>query len=363
MDRRWGVGGVAALALGIAVLLGKPWQTASAPPQPGASSSGDPRPAPSGGGSPARSAPHAVQGSSRATSPPSSAGPELVVTASWGAALGQLGRERPDEGNPEAPMSLAADGKGRLLVLDQINHRLVRYGVDGKPETSLPIDLRTAQDVTVAPDGSVAVLERIHEKAVVLFDEAGKPRGALPLLGEGIDEAGHVTGVFVDGDDVYAEREHGPLVKLGDTRGTPASPRTEIPGRPSRDGALYLNAGIIQADAGRAYVAAIDRARMANRFTRELRFDAVLGSIRLLDSDRAGVIYFAVQTRPSGSGDETLLLTCLDPANGQTLGGAVMPVNTLPEETFRDLAVLDEGGVLHALRTEAGTSYQRYDCP
>jgi hypothetical protein len=44
------------------------------------------------------------------------------------------------------------------------------------------------------------------------------------------------------------------------------------------------------------------------------------------------------------------------------VGSAVLPANTLPDETFRDLTVLDGGGVVYAVRTEAGVSYERYDC-
>jgi hypothetical protein len=253
------------------------------------------------------------------------------------------------------------DSKGRIVVLDQVNNRLVRFGPDGKPLAEVPIELRTAQDVVVAADGTMAVLERFHEKSVTLYDDSGKMIGSLPLAGEGIDKPGHVTGVIVDGKDVYAEREHGPLVKLGDTSGRPAEPREELPGRPSRDGKLLLSAGIIQAQAGRAFVSAMDRAAREHRFTRELRMEARILAILLLDSDLAGTIYFATQVQ-QGGGEDVVILTCLEPANGQPIGQAVMPANTMPEETFRDLAVLDEGGVVYALRTEAGTTYTRYDC-
>ncbi|HSN96856.1 MAG TPA: hypothetical protein VLS89_01115 [Candidatus Nanopelagicales bacterium] len=359
MNRRWAAIAAAAVLLGGAVVVGRSCQERQpdkkaateaqsvGPVSAGPKAGRKPKP----GGTAAPAAPEAG----------APAGPEVLFNAGWGGKLGELGRDRPDEGNPEGPMSLAVDAKGRVLVLDQVNNRMVRYGADGKPQAELRTDIRTAQDVVVAPDGTAAVLERVHQKSVTLFDESGKPVGQLPLIGEGIDEAGAVTGVFVDGKDVYAEREHGMLVKIGDTAGNPAEPRAEIPGRPSRDGQLYLSAGIIQAQAGRAYVSAIDRARMENRFTRELRFDARLLTIVLLDSDRSGTIYFAAQI-DEGEGQESVVLTCLEPLTGQPIGGAVMPANTLPEETFRDLAVLDDGGVIYALRTEQGTSYQRYAC-
>ena len=292
----------------------------------------------------------------------SPAGPEVVFSSPWGGeTLDQVGRTRPSEGNPEGPMSFAVDGKGRVYVLDQVNGRLVRRGADGKPEAAIPIEAKAAQDLAVGADGSAAVLDRFSSKSVSLYDEKGTFVGELPLAGEGIEEPGLVTGVFVDGKDVYVEKEHGPLVKLGDTSGKPADAQTELPGRPSRDGLSFLKAGLIEPAFGRVFVSSIERATMAHRFTRELRLDAAVQMIVLLDSDKSGLIYFGAQVERS-PGDEVVFLTCLEPLKGVPVGTAVMPANTLPEETFKDLVVLDEGGVMYALRSESGVTYQRYDC-
>jgi hypothetical protein len=286
----------------------------------------------------------------------------VVFFSPWGGSdKTQVGRERLAEGNPTAPMSLARDAKGRVYVLDQVNGRVVRYGADGKPEGASDMKLLAAQDLAVGNDGSMAVLDRLSDKTIALYDEGGALRGQLPLEGEGVDDPGLLTGVFVDGSDVYVEREHGPLVKIGDTSGKPAEPRSEIPGRPSRDGLSYLNAGIINKREGRAYVSSIERATGEHRFTRELRLRAPLRAILLLDSDKAGTIYFATEIEQE-SGGEAVLLTCLDPLSGIPTGSVVLPANTMPEETFRDLTVLDEGGVMYALRSEKGVSYLHYDC-
>jgi len=259
------------------------------------------------------------------------------------------------------PMSFAVDARGRVYVLDEVNGRIVRHAPDGKAESATPIALRTPQDIAVADDGSMAVLDRFAGKEVAVYDESGAMKGELPLEGTGIDDTGAVTGVFVDGKDVYVEKEHGPLVKIGTTSGAKADPRTEIPGRPSRDGLSYLNAGITDAEAGRAYVSSIERATGQHRFTRELRLKSFIRSIVLLDSDKTGQIYFAAEVGPP-SGEGSVLLTCLEPLKGVVVGNAVLPENTLPEETFKDLTVLDGGGVLYAVRSEQGVAYQRYDC-
>ncbi len=260
------------------------------------------------------------------------------------------------------PMSLAVDGRGNVWVLDQVNGRIVKRGPDGRAESSVPIELPAAQDLAVADDGSVAVLDRFDHKAVALFDETGAPHGELPLGGEGIDDTGLVTGIVVDGDSVYAEREHGALVLLGNTAGAPADPRSEIPGRPSRDGKSFLNAGITDAQAGRTWVSSIDRATGDHRFTREVRLAGVAHQILLLDTDKSGTIYFAVEIAQGPSSQPVVILTCLEPLTGLPVGSATLPANTLPEETFKDFTVLDDGGVIYAHRTEAGVTYQQYDC-
>jgi hypothetical protein len=283
-----------------------------------------------------------------------------LFTAAWGSKDDQLGRERPQEGNPIGPMSFDVDGKGRVHVLDGVNGRLVTRNADGKTESTTVLDAPYPEDIAVADDGSTAVLDRHRDKSISLYDENGKRVGKLPLEGENVPDTGSVTGVFVDGKDVYVEKEHGPLVKLGTMGGIPASPRNEIPGRPTRDGLSFINAGIIEAPAGRVYVSSIDRQTNQHRFTRELKLQAFVHSLVLLDTDKSGTIYFGADVEAGSSSQ--VLLYCLDPQSGAPTGSAVLPSNTLPEESFRDYTVLDDGGVIQALRTEQGVSYTRYDC-
>ncbi|HRI68511.1 MAG TPA: hypothetical protein PK156_29985 [Polyangium sp.] len=289
-------------------------------------------------------------------------GPDVFFSAPWGgSSIEQLGHSRPSEANPEAPMSVTMDSQGRMFVLDQVNGRILRVGANGKPEGVIPLKQQeAAQDLAIAQDGSVAVLDRFSSKSIVMYDQQGKALGEIPLQGEGLEETGLATGVFVDGNDVYVEKEHGPLVRVGTTDGKPATDRGEIPGRPSRDGTIFVNAGVIDVALGRMYVSAIDRATMQHRFTRELRQGAEIRGILMLDTDKQGTIYLATYLDQGGS--EVVVLTCLEPLKGFPMGSVPLPVNTLPEETFRDFAVLDEGGVIYSVRTEQGVAYQRYDC-
>lgn len=278
----------------------------------------------------------------------------------WGGEEGQVGRHRPDEANPEGPMSLASDGHGGALVLDQVNGRVTHVDASGKRAGSFKVPSRGAQDVATADDGTVAVLDRLGSKDVKLFDQNGAPRGVLTLEGKGIKESGAVTGVFTDGNKVYAETEHGPLTLLGTTDGV-AGDRTQIPGRPSRDGTSYISAGITSATDGRLWVSAITRATNQHRFTRELKMGTPVPSLLLLDSDKSGTIYLAMLAMPQEN-DPMVLLSCLAGKDGAPIATLQIPANTMAEETFREFAVLDGGGVVHAELSESGVTYRRYDC-
>ena len=278
------------------------------------------------------------------------------LTAGWGSGTGQLGRSIPQEGNPEAPMSFAIAPGGRAVVLDQVNGRLSRFGPDGRPLESVPVTQQAPQDVTVAKDGTTLVLDRVKDKTVAVLKD-GQLVGDLPVEGKGIPEGGGVTGVFTDGKDVYVEREHGSLVRVGDTDGKADPDRPEIPGRPTRDGKSFILAGLVDAAAGRAFVSSIDRASMDPRFTRELRLGQPVLALVLLDTDLSGTLYLGALAEHGA-----LKLLCLSGTDGAPIGSADIPANSGPEETFRDLVVLDGGGVVYAQRTEQGVSYLRYDC-
>ncbi len=278
------------------------------------------------------------------------------MRARWGSGADALGRERPQEGNPEGPMSLALAGKD-LLVLDQINGRLNRYDAHGKllGTSAAPT---TAQDLAVASDGTVAMVDRLVDKTVTLVDPNGKMIGKLPLE-PNVSEPGLVTGVVVDGKNVYAEKEHGALVLLGTTDGRSSSDAAELQGRPSKDGALLLTAGLTSAAQGRAYVNAFDRKADALRFARALQFPPPARAIVLLDSDARGTIYLGVAAGPEPGNAH---VACLDPNDGHVIGRVALPLSHTPEESFRDFSVGADGTIVFAVRTEDNVEYQTARC-
>lgn len=287
-----------------------------------------------------------------------------VAAFGWGSGLDQLGRDRPEEGNPEAPMSLAAAAGGTLLVLDQINQRVLRLDKSGRVAGSIPLPVQAAQDLAVAADGTLLVMDRLVDKSIALIAPDGRPSGELPLLGRGVPEGGGITGVFADGEDVYVEREHGDLVRVGNARGQPDTERPELPGRPTRDGSGLVTA--YKLSGAELSLTFIDRATRSHRYTRRYGLGAEIGAVVLLDSDRAGLVYLGALVRAAagsaGAPVQSTAVLCIDGRDGRAVGRVDLPANDDPDETFRELAVPDEGGVLFLRRSERGAELLRAPC-
>jgi hypothetical protein len=279
----------------------------------------------------------------------------VVLAARWGSGSGELGRSRPQEGNPEGPMSLARAGDD-LLVLDQVNHRVARYDSKGRVKGTFDTT-GTTQDIAVAKDGTVALLDRLVEKTVRLVDKNGRAIATLPLPADRVPDPGLVTGLFVDGKDVYVEKEHGVLTRIGATDGS-AVDGAELTGRPSKDGVLLLLAALAARE-GKVTLNAFDRKLGALRFTRSIPFPRPSQQVVLLDSDARGTIYIGVM----GGAPAMVHVACLDPGDGHALGRVALPASGTPEESFRDFTVADDGTILLALRTEDGVEYQSAHCP
>jgi|LNFM01.1.fsa_nt_gb hypothetical protein len=378
--RRW-----VALTAGIALLVIAVFVAAksgSCAPQPSVSASGHTHTNSSGAGEGAddQSRPTALsQADASASAAESDASRrrgqgEVLARAEWGRDAGQVGRTRPDEANPEAPMAFVVQPDGTVIVLDQVNRRLQRFARDGSLLAPIALSLRAPQDLVLGPNGSLVVTDRLLDERVAVLDADGRERGRIPIVGSGIEHAGNVTSTIVDRDEILLERQHTRLVRAGRTDGTPlvgdAGARDTVPGRPTRDGTAFLRAGITETEAGRVYVTRLARPSEDHVYTRELRVPMQAVQILLLDSDRAGTIYLAVagpDRTPVGQdaaidAPHRLVLVCLEGSRGAVLGQVAIRANQGAEETFREFFVPDEGGAVYAARSERGVEYQRYDC-
>ncbi len=298
--------------------------------------------------------------------PPLPVAANVIATFGWGSGDEALGRERQQEGNAEGPMSLTVAPDGTIVILDQVNQRLVKLDASGKRVGSTPIPVQAAQDVLVTKDGTSLVLDRLVDRTVAIIGPDGKPRGELPIEGKGMAEGGASTGLFNDGDDVLVEREHGDLVRIGKTDGKADTERGEVPGRPSKDGANYLTALIASAADGLVAVTAVAKSTLEHRFTRQLSFGQPIVQLVMLDSDATGIGFVGANVELPGSTPEQpkvgVVVLCLDGRDGAVLGRAVFSPNTVADETFRELTVSGDGSILFLRRTEQGAQLERHRC-
>jgi hypothetical protein len=288
-----------------------------------------------------------------------------LVRATWGSGPGQLGRSRPAEANPEAATAFARDASGNIVVIDKVNGRLVRFGPNGDPLDTIPSPVAAPQELLSSPDGSLAVMDRLVDQSVALLDKNGKLIGKLPIVGTGIDKGGSATGLFRDKDGVYVESEHAQVVRIGDAAGSPDGTRPMFDGRPTRDGGALVSAHLVDPSTGSFAVRVIDRETGDLRVQRQLTLTVPLLSIVFLDSDPAGNIYAGVhvgqEMRPGEMLNEAIQVLCLGPS-AELRGTATLVANTMPEESFRDLSVLDDGTILYMQRNETGVAITQHQC-
>ena len=300
----------------------------------------------------------------KAASPARAAG-ETVLRATWGSGPGQVGRRKARESNPEAPMGLILDSKGGLLLLDQVNRRVLRLGRDGVAGSPLALGSDTAQDLAVGPDGRISVLDRLgREPGVEVLDPDGRRLGRLDVVGGKIKEGGAITGLFHGPDGQYVETDNDDLVLIADAKGNPTDLEQTVPGRPSRDGKLYLKAGIVSRPAGRVYV-------QAHRKDRKLVWETPLNlgrpvlQILMLDSDSAGNVYLGAEVGRQDPKTHQMLdlatvVLRLD-RGGQLTGALQLPPTTAsPAETFRPLAVSPDGRVYQMVPGPKGITVMAY---
>jgi len=285
-----------------------------------------------------------------------------IVSGDWGGEPGQFGRRRDAEANPEGPMALAAAG-GEVAVVDQINRRVQRFK-DGKLTGTIPIGGDTVQDMALAPGGRTVLLDRLVDGTVQIYGPDGKLENQLAIAGKGIDEGGDVTGVFADDGGIYVERQHGSVIRLADARGATDSERSELLGRPSRDGRFVLQAEIAD-PAGAMLVRASNRSNGELAWVQTVRTDAPILHVVMLDSDRAGNVYVAAEVGresaepPYELGDVHVVALRL--GNGGIVTGQLrLPALGAADETFRPLTVDDDGVLYLMLAQDGGLQVLRY---
>ena len=109
--------------------------------------------------------------------PPSS----VVAHFGWGRGDGAIGLDSGREQSRIGPSAFDVAPDGSIVVLDQVNHRLVRLRSGRKP-AHLPIDFAGGEgDLAVGGDGTIYVLEVSGQPLLRSFSPAGASISAGPL--------------------------------------------------------------------------------------------------------------------------------------------------------------------------------------
>ncbi|MBM4397689.1 MAG: hypothetical protein FJ087_18625, partial [Deltaproteobacteria bacterium] len=213
------------------------------------------------------------------------AGPSIAMVVPWGSGGAMLARRGGDESSPEGPMSFAVAPDGRFFVLDQASGRVAVFRPDGSLDARMALPATTFQDIDLAPDGRVVVLDRLVRNSLLVLGPGGETLGEHRIDGPGIPEGGAVTALMVRPDGAWLEVLHEQSVRVLGPDLAPCE-RAAIPGRPAHGGAAdgWLAAEIAEAGA----VAVVSGRPGGERVRGTVRAAGAITRIAWLEADAAG---------------------------------------------------------------------------
>ena len=359
-SRRW-IGGILAAALAAALVWLLAFRREPARVAP---------PARAGAPSPASKAAPVQERAPRPVVPATATHPgtpgAIHLDARWGNGAAELGHKLGEEA-PEGPMSLAAGKKGDLWVLDQVNGRIQHFDAAGKLLGSIAV-ADTTQDLALGPHGEIYTLDRLGKSEVVAYDAAGHATARDAVVGGSIDEGGAVTGLFVDEDGVYLEREHNDAVRIAGGDGQFDAERPIVAGRPSRDGSAFVRAAIGGRGSLTASVTVFGRDGK-QRWQKPISFPHAVLHLVLIDTDRRGHLFVGAEVAdeshepPHGLMNLEIVVLRLGLADGAAMGALELAASTRPEEMLRELTVTDDGDVVQMLALDDGVRIASFRFP
>lgn len=288
---------------------------------------------------------------------------EVIFQGPWGHRAGQVGRD--SEGSRPGPMSITPLADGGLLVLDQENQRVVRLGARGELHGILPLQTRTALDL-VASGEQVWVLYYFRSPgpghAVGRLQKSGSLERVARYPG-----TANPTGLFMTGlaqaPDLWIEEEHDAQVRVvvsGQAAGEGARP-LRVLGRPDRSRpGLRLTAS--RTGTHRATVLRV-RPGVSTERLLDIKTPMPLMAIHELDSDAAGRIYVGLLMGRESSTPQTRSVLVVTRGEGGRTHSVVELPPAQAMDTFRPLAVADNGAIFHLHGTEQGVTIRRWAAP
>jgi hypothetical protein len=269
-----------------------------------------------------------------------------------------VGRVLGDEADSEGPKSFAVKPDGGVLLLDQVNLRVIDLDADGELIRYIDLPAATFDDVEQYDGRAVLALDRLAARTLLVMDLVGTPLAEVALEGRGIDRGGLVTAMLPRSDGVWLEVGHRYSVKVLDRHLQPCT-RQIVLGRP--------------VERGRSLVGALD-GRGGVTLRRSLRNDrSAAGGVTLtgqapfrrivwLDEGADGAVYAVLHeavfapTTPFRVQDERYRMVILD-ARLRELARLVSPwvltlydqrveVRVGPDRRLWQMAFTDEGVLL-----------------
>ncbi len=268
-----------------------------------------------------------------------SAAPQALWTLGWGSGVGEVGRQLPSEAAPEGPMSFAVDAKGRVFLLDQIHGR-IQIIDRGTVTRVIPLPGDGYQDLALAPDGTIWLLDRLADRRLDRLAADGRWLSTMAVEGGPVTEAGAITALFVQLDGVWVELEHSRLVRLADLDGSPDRVRPVVQGRLSGDRKQRLLAARDGHRGLGLFARPASHPGAPTRLLAALELENPLLEIAALESDPQGRVILALQSYRSQQEPPHDIVEVheqvlwFSPA-GEQLAAVRVPARTGPEEQFR----------------------------
>ena len=289
-------------------------------------------------------------------------GPVVVLDLPWGSSGPAVGRRDAEESAPEGPMSFAVGPDGELYVLDQVNQRVLKFTPEGELDLEITLPAMTFQDLEIAPDGALVVVDRLVRRSILVLDEAGNPLGEYAYEGEAIPEGGGITATFARSDGVWLEFAHTWVARILDEQYRPCVEEI-VPGRIMADGKTRVVAARDGAGGADVWLEAYGGDEPLVRTTVEPA--EYLDRIIWIEGDDMGHIVVAMHLFPrdghalarAGSDFVSALVLGEDL---QVLGSFRSPYAIVEWEQFREFKVMPGGSVYQMALTRGGMRILRW---
>ncbi len=273
-----------------------------------------------------------------------------------------VGRIVGNESDSEGPKAFALTPEGGVLVLDQVNLRVLDIDAQGRLAGELPLPASTFDDLELWRGRAVLLLDRLVARTLLVMDRAGTPLLELDLEGRGIERSGMITALLPRSDGLWLEVAHRYSVKVLDADLQPC-PRQIVLGRPVERG--Y---SLIGAKDGHGGVTLRRVVRNRRTPTRGVTLTATDPVRRLvwLDEDGAGWVYAVTHearfapTTPYRVQREQYRLTVLDPQLHRVAEATSPWVLTLYDQPV-EIRVGADGRLWQMAFTDDGVLLLRWD--